>query len=113
MRLSPTITEQNRMLMVEAEVSNEGKLRPGSFARADIVIDDKGTAITVPTNAVVTFAGIEKVLIVQDGKAVEKPISTGRRTADWTEVVVGSNADDEVVINPGNLQSGQAVSVVK
>jgi multidrug efflux pump subunit AcrA (membrane-fusion protein) len=68
-------------------------------------------AVTVPTSAIVTFAGIEKVILVQNGKAVEKPVTTGRRAADWTEVVSGVNIGDTVVVEPGNLQSGQAVEV--
>jgi RND family efflux transporter MFP subunit len=112
-RLSPTITEQNRMLVVEAEVANNGALRPGAFARADIITSDTSKAVTVPTNAVVTFAGIEKVIVVQNGKALEKPITTGRRGPDWTEVVAGVNVGDAVVLDPGNLQSGQPVNVVE
>jgi hypothetical protein len=34
------IAEQNRMLLVEADVRNNGKLRPGSFAHAEIVTND-------------------------------------------------------------------------
>ena len=60
-----------------------------------------------------TFAGVEKVLVVKDGKVVEKPITTGRRTAEWTEVVGGLTAGEAVVMEPGNLQSGQAVAVVE
>ncbi len=67
------------MLVVEADVRNNGRLRPGSFARAEIVTNDSQMAITVPNNAIVTFAGIEKVIVVQNGKALEKPITTGRR----------------------------------
>ena len=36
-RLSPTINERNRVLLVEADVPNDGSLRAGSFARAVIV----------------------------------------------------------------------------
>ncbi len=71
--------------------------------------DERSTAVAVPTNAIVTFAGIEKVISVQDGKAIEKPITTGRRTPEWTEVLSGVNVGDVIVINPGNLQSGQPV----
>ncbi len=112
-RLSPSITEQNRMLIVEAEVANNGTLRPGSFARADIVTSDTAQAVTVPSNAIITFAGIEKVIVVQNGKALEKPVTTGRRVADWTEIVSGVNVGDSVVLDPGNLQSGQPVNVVE
>jgi membrane fusion protein, multidrug efflux system len=113
-RLSPTITPQNRMLMVEAEVKNtDGALRPGSFARAEIVTDDRGMSLTVPTRAIINFAGVEKIIVVKDGKAVEKPITTRRRTTEWTEVVSGVTVGEAVVLEPGNLQSGQAVTVVE
>jgi RND family efflux transporter MFP subunit len=111
-RLSPVIAEQNRMLVVEADVRNNGSLRPGSFAHAEIVTNDAKMAVTVPNNAIVTFAGIEKVIIVQNGKALEKPITTGRKTSEFTEIVAGINVGEKVVVDPGNLQSGQSVQVV-
>lgn len=113
MRLSPTISEQNRVLVVEAEISNDGTLRPGAFVTAEIVTDDSGMAVTVPTSAIITFAGIEKVIVVQNGKAMEKPVTTGRRSADWIEILSGVQLGDAIVIEPGNLQSGQAVNVVE
>ena len=112
MRLSPVIAEQNRMLMVEADVRNDGKLRPGSFAHAEIVTNDAKMAVTVPNSAIVTFAGIEKVIVVQNGKALERPITTGRRNAEFTEIVAGISVGEKVIVDPGNLQSGQAVEVV-
>ncbi len=112
MRLSPVIAEQSRMLVVEADVRNNGKLRPGSFAHAEIVTNDSKMAVTVPNNTIVTFAGIEKVIVVQDGKALEKPITTGRRNGEFTEIVAGINIGEKVVVDPGNLQSGQAVQIV-
>jgi hypothetical protein len=111
--LSPTIKEQNRVLMVEADVRNNGKLRPGSFARAEIVTNDSSMAVTVPTKAVVVFAGIEKVIVVQNGKALEKPITTGRRINEWTEVLAGVKVGEAVIVDPGNLQSGQPVNVIQ
>jgi RND family efflux transporter MFP subunit len=113
MRLSPVIAQQTRMLIVEADVRNNGRLRPGAFARAEIVTNDAKMAVTVPTNAIVTFAGIEKVILVQNGKALEKSVTTGRRSGEWTEIVAGVNVGDQVVVDPGNLQSGQAVEVVQ
>jgi len=113
MRLSPVIAQQSRMLLVEADVRNNGKLRPGAFAHAEIVTNDAQLVATVPSKAIVTFAGIEKVIVVQNGKALEKPVTTGRRNGEWTEIVAGVNVGDQVVVDPGNLQSGQAVEVVE
>ena len=112
-RLSPVIAQQTRMLMVEADVRNNGRLRPGAFAHAEIVTNDAKMAVTVPNNAIITFAGIEKVIVVQNGKALEKAVTTGRRSGEWTEIVAGLNVGDQVVVDPGNLQSGQAVEVVQ
>jgi len=112
-RLSPTINQLNRVLVVEAEIANPGGLRPGGFARAEIVTNSGDVAVTVPASAVVTFAGIEKVITVENGKARERPITTGRRADTWTEILSGINVGEAVVIDPGNLQSGQAVNVVE
>jgi RND family efflux transporter MFP subunit len=108
-RLSPTISEQNRVLSVEADVRNNGRLRPGAFVKAEIVTNQTNTAITIPANALVTFAGIDKVIIVENGKAAEKSVTVGRRGDNWIEIKSGVNVGDLVVIDPGNLQSGQAV----
>src|SRR5204862_1870669 len=81
-RLSPTISEQNRVLSVEADVRNNGRLKPGAFVRAEIVTNQTATAATVPASAIVTFAGIEKVIVVENGKAMEKAVTTGRRGTD-------------------------------
>lgn len=112
-RLSPSISQQNRVLAVEADVRNSGRLRPGAFVRAEIVTDQTSSAATVPPSAIVTFAGIEKVITVEGGKAVEKVVMTGRRGADWVEIRSGVNVGQPVVVNPGNLQSGQAVTVTE
>jgi RND family efflux transporter MFP subunit len=112
MRLSPVIAEQNRILVVEADVRNNGKLRPGSFAHAEIVTNDAKMAVTVPNNTIVTFAGIEKVIVVQNGKALEKPITTGRRSPDVTEIVAGISVGEKVIVDPGNLQTGQLVEII-
>src|SRR2546427_3957520 len=109
-RLSPTISEQNRVLSVEADVRNNGRLRPGAFVKAEIVTNQTNTAVTVPSTALVTFAGIDKVIIVENGKALEKTVTVGRRGSDWIEIKAGINVGQTVVVDPGNLQSGQAVS---
>ena len=110
-RLSPSISQQNRVLSVEADVRNNGHLKPGAFVKAEIVTDQASTAATVPASAIVTFAGIEKVITIEGGKAVEKVVMTGRRGQDWVEIKSGVNVGQAVIVNPGNLQSGQSVTV--
>ncbi len=98
--------------MVEAEIPNpDGSLRPGGFARAEIVVQAGDTAVLIPASAIVTFAGIEKVVGVEDGKAVERKVRTGRHAGDQVEIVDGVKAGDAVVVQPGNLVTGEPVRV--
>jgi RND family efflux transporter MFP subunit len=113
-RISPAIAEQSRTLMVEAEVPNTaGALRPGAFAKVDIVVADDVKIVTVPAKAVVTFAGVEKVLTVDKDRTVEVRIQTGRRRGDRVEVLSGLKPETQVVAEPGNLTGGQPVTVTK
>lgn len=112
-RLSPAITETSRTLMVEAEVPNPaGELRPGAFASAQIVTSADQPVVFVPVSSIITFAGIEKVIVVRDGKTVEKRVRTGRRAGTQIEILEGIQPGEEVVVEPGNLVGGQTVSVV-
>ena len=111
-RISPSIVEQNRTLLVEAEVPNpSATLRPGAFARADIVVAGAVRVVTVPAESVVTFAGVEKVLTVSKGKTAEVRVQTGRRLGEQVEIVNGLTAGQQVVQRPGNLVGGQSVAV--
>jgi RND family efflux transporter MFP subunit len=111
-RISPAISEQNRTLLVEAEVPNEGAaLRPGAFAKAEVVLAGDLRVVTVPATAIVTFAGVEKVLTVDKGRSVEVRVTTGRRLGERVEVVSGIGAGTPVVAQPGNLTGGQSVAV--
>jgi RND family efflux transporter MFP subunit len=110
-RLSPALNESNRMLLVEADVPSLGVLRGGLFARAWIVVDPYEQGLAVPASALVTFAGIEKVLTIRDGKALEKPVVTARRGPGWVEVLSGITEGTPVILDPAGLRSGQPVSV--
>lgn len=111
-RLSPALTEQSRVLIAEADVPNDGSLRAGAFVRAGVVVDKNDRGIAVPAAALVLFAGLEKVLLIRDGKAVERVVETGRRGPDWVEIVSGLESNTPVVLEPGNLQTGQPVTVI-
>ena len=108
-RVSPAIDRQSRMLLVEADIPNDGSLRAGLFVRAEIITRDDRQSLGVPADALVVFAGIEKMFVVEQGKAAERQVSIGRRGTNWVEVLSGLKAGDVVVLNPGNLQTGETV----
>ena len=111
-RISPSFDESNRTLLVETEVSNtSGILRPGGFAHAEIIVATGYRALLVPAASVVTFAGIDRVFTVNDGKASEKRIKAGRRSSEGVEILEGIKAGDQVVLSPGNMTDGESVVV--
>ena len=110
-RVAPAIREANRMLLVEADVPNRGALRVGLFAHAQIIVSAHEAAVSVPVKTLIVFAGIEKVVVIKDGKAVEQTVTTGRRGPDWVEIASGLNAGETVVLDPAGIRTGQALTI--
>ena len=99
------------MLVVEADVPAQGSLRPGLFTRAEIIVAQNDPALSVPEAAVITFAGLEKVVLAQTNRAVEVVIETGRRSGGWVEVTAGLRAGQPVILDAAGLRTGAPVSV--
>jgi RND family efflux transporter MFP subunit len=111
-RMSPALDARSRALRVEAQVPNDGTLRPGLFVRADIVVTPDEPGLAVPRRALVTFAGIKKIFIIQDGAALEHNVSTGREGGDWIEIRSGLDPGATVILDADSLHSGQPVQVI-
>jgi HlyD family secretion protein len=109
-RLAPSLDAQSRSLLIEADIQNPGTLRPGNFVQARIIVGQR-EVLTVPQSAIVTFAGLQKVILVEGGKAVERPVTTGDIRAGAIEIVSGVRAGESVVDSPGLLQQGQPVRI--
>jgi multidrug efflux pump subunit AcrA (membrane-fusion protein) len=86
-RINPQIDPANRSFEIEVAVENKDHLlKPGAFARAEVLTIVQPDVLLVPERAIVSFAGVKKVYTVKDGKAVEIPIETGARLEGWVEV---------------------------
>jgi RND family efflux transporter MFP subunit len=110
-RVAPALRETDLMLQVEADVPNRDGLRAGLFARAQIVVNEREPGVSVPANAVVVFAGLEKVILVRESKAMERNVITGRREGNWVEIVSGLGTGETIVLDPSGLRTGQAVTI--
>ena len=111
-RLGSAIDRTNRTLLVEASVDNAaGKLLPGAFCRAAIVVADAEPAVVVPSSAVASFAGVDRLFTVEGGKAVEHLVTLGRRQGYRVEVLEGIAAGQDVIRAPGDLTRGTPVRV--
>jgi len=98
-RINPSVDTISRTFQVEAVVPNdEGKLRPGGFAKASIVIKRNDAALTVPRDAVVRAGAITKIFLLTDeSRAKEVLVSTGQGEKDWIEVIGDIPANAKVV----------------
>ncbi len=97
-RVSPTLDQQSRSLMFEAEVDNRDHLlRTGLFAEAEVVTDASAKALVIPESALVEFAGTQKVWKVVDGVAGEQEVLTGTRRDGAREVLEGLAVGDTLL----------------
>ena len=65
----------------------------------------------VPSKAVYTIAGIIKIFVIENGKAVEKLVKTGLTDGDLVEITEGINEGDQVATsNTDKLQQGSLVT---
>ncbi|MBL8842808.1 MAG: efflux RND transporter periplasmic adaptor subunit [Planctomycetes bacterium] len=113
-RLAPDLDRRNRTLRLEVDLANgDGALRPGEFVEAEIVVDPAATALCVPLEALVRFAGIDRVVLARDGAAREQQVTVGRIEGERVELLSGVAAGERVVLSPGALRTGDPLRVVE
>ncbi len=104
-RINPMVDSASRTFQVEAVIPNDdGKLRPGGFAKGKVVTDRSASATVVPLDSIVRFAGVTKLFVAgDDGKAHAYAVETGREGRGWSEILATLPAGARVVT------SGQAL----
>jgi RND family efflux transporter MFP subunit len=113
-RINPTIDPATRTFEVEVRIPNpKRELKPGGFAKASIITQVHSQATTVPLEAVVTFAGIVKIFVIEDGKAKEVQVTLGTQSTKWVEVAKPNLPPGAVVVTSGQsaLADGTPVAV--
>ena len=87
-RVNPTVDPQTRTFQVEISIPNgAGKLKAGGFARAFLTTRIDDGVRTVPPQAIVSFAGISKVFVIENNIAKAVEIALGTREQDWVEAI--------------------------
>lgn len=101
-KLAPYIldlAEQNRTADVEVELEPGQDLSgvlPGASADVEIVVSRRENALRVPTSAV---GEGRKVLVLEEGRLVERQVETGLANWQFTEVLAGLVEGEEVVVS--------------
>lgn len=114
-KLNPTFDARNRTLLAESKIAiSDSWLRPGSFVQVKLVTRKSDAIVMVPRNAVYSVAGLNKVFVIRNGKAVEVRITPGAEVEGWTEAPAGAIQAGEpiAVSNLLSLVNGVAVKTL-
>jgi RND family efflux transporter MFP subunit len=112
-RVSPTSNAANRAIQVEVNFPNGNReLKSGFFGKAAILLRVDPNGVSIPKQAVVTFAGIEKVFVVDNGAVRERRVKLGEDLGDRVEIVEGVAAGEQIAVSrTGKLVEGSRVRV--
>ncbi len=116
-RVHPTIDPMSRTFRAEVEIPN-GKelLRPGMFARLFIDMGREET-IVIPASTLLMQEGTNErfLYVVENGKAVRKLVTPGKRFDDKVEIAAGDlkEGDNLVIDGQARLSAGMSVEIMK
>lgn len=102
--IEPNLDTVTRTVNVQISLTNDQNLlKPGMFARADLIVRENPLALAIPTEAIL-FQDQHSLVFVQKGDAFEQvTITTGATDGLVTEVLSGLKEGDRVVTH-GNRQ---------
>ncbi len=94
------VADDTRSIAARARLDNaDGRLRPGLFARINLVVETRNDALLVPEQAIIMRGERAFVFAVQDGKAMEREVMLGQRRKGEAEVMSGLEAGQEIVVS--------------
>lgn len=98
-QLSPAVNEETRTFSGYITISNpELKLRPGMFAKGEIITLQKDSVLFIPKDIVNARRGMRNVFTVEQNRAAEKYIKTGISDDRYIEVEEGLSEGDKIVV---------------
>ncbi|MCG8582851.1 MAG: efflux RND transporter periplasmic adaptor subunit [Bacteroidales bacterium] len=113
--LSPAIDMEARTFKGRLKVNNpEELLKPGMFVKAEIVVDQRDSALVIPKDVVLTEGNRKVVFVAKNSAAQKRYIRTGIETLTEVEVLEGIKPDERLIIKGfETLKDRSKVKVVK
>lgn len=111
--ISPAANPVSRTRLAILDLPDSAPARSGQFVR---VLWPAGEAreLSVPREAITVFGQMERVFVVQEGRARLRLVKSGRREGDRVILLAGVEAGERVVLQPpATLRDGQAVEEVR
>jgi RND family efflux transporter MFP subunit len=113
--VSPSVDQATRTFAVEILVDNrDRRLKPGFFAKGNILTQKDENVLAVQDAAISTLAGESSVFIVEKNKVKKQPVVLGARIENVVEVVTGLKGDETLAAsNLSELADGVSVAIGK
>ncbi|MDG5816143.1 efflux RND transporter periplasmic adaptor subunit [Chitinispirillales bacterium ANBcel5] len=115
--VNPSLNPVSRTSRVTVQIDNPDRLlKPGMFARVEILTGTKENTLAVPTAAIVDRDGESFVFTVEDSEAPFEtkpslvPVSTGFITEDYAEITSGID-EGMVVLTENNVSLTENTSI--
>lgn len=111
--ISPAVSLASRAFGVGALVTNTSfRLKANTFARGSLTLERAVPTPMIPLEAVVSFAGVTKVFVVEGDVARARAVQVGRIQAGRQEILAGLKPGERVVVSgQSHLQEGMKVSI--
>jgi len=112
-RMALALDPETQRMRVEADIeTGDTKLRPGFYGIAEIVLDERKDAITVPATALRFNGKTPVVYVVNGGIIVHRTIEIGVDHGPWLEAVSGLEGGEQIVVGTvDRLPEGAAVTI--
>ena len=109
--ISPQVNTATRSFAFGALVPNkERRLRANTFARGEVVLERGTLTPMIPVDAVINFAGVTKVFVVENGIAHNRSVKVGRIN-NGMEEVLGGVKPGELVVTTGQTKLFEGAKV--
>ncbi len=112
--IDPEVDPATRTVEVRLVTPNvDGRLRPGMFARVELVTGQRDQALVIPESALVATLDAFSVYVVDQGTARQRPVKIGVRLPGKAEILEGLGSGDEIVVSGlQNIVDGSPVKAV-
>jgi len=113
-RVSPIVDPATGTFKVTIEIlDEERRIKPGMFARMSIVYDRHENALQIPRSAIVEEMGTTSVFVVENDKAIRRPVQTGFSGNGLIEITEGLDDEDYVItVGQVGLKPDASVTVI-
>lgn len=96
--ISPAVDPASRTFEVEALIDNTSNaVKPGAFAKGNIVVTGAAPRLSAPVGALVTTGGSTRLYVVEDGTARQRTVQIGRESDGRVEIVNGVREGETIV----------------